>query len=167
MLLAVSVLILSSWQPLAAQTSRSEKKAAKVAEIKKMIENGNYVFEANYAIPQTGESRQLTYPYDLRVTKDSVIAYLPYFGRAFLAPSPTDTEDGGIKFTSTNFKYVNEQHKKGGWDILIKPKDTNIADWRDVQQLRLNISSEGYASLQVISSNRDPISFEGNIVAKD
>ena len=146
-----------------AQSSKKEKQAASV---KKMIDDGNYVFKANIAIPQRGSSRQLTEEYDLKVVKDTVTAYLPYFGRAYLAPAPGTTE-GGIKFTSTNFNYSSKQKKNGSWDIYIKPKDNNISDWRDVQQLRLSISTNGYASLQVISSNRDPISFEGEIAQKN
>jgi hypothetical protein len=165
-LMAVSVLILTCWQTLFAQTTRSQRKAAKAAEIKKLVDSGNFVFEANYALPMGGGDRQLTDRYDLRVKKDSVIAYLPYFGRAYIAP-PIGSSEGGIKFTSTNFNYKLELHKNGTWGILIKPKDNNISDWRDVQQLRLDISPDGYASLAIISSNRDPISFQGDIVAKD
>ena len=146
-----------------AQTSKKEKQ---VAAIKKMIADVNYVFEANIAIPQTGSSRQLTSDYDLKIVKDTITAFLPYFGTAYVAPAPGTTE-GGIKFTSTNFKYSAKQKKNGSWDIFIKPKDNNISDWRDVQQLRLSISTNGYASLQVISSNRDPISFEGFVAQKN
>jgi len=149
-----------------AQSTKKEKQAAKAAAIKKLIENVNFVFEANMAIPQTGNSRQLTPEYDLKVVKDTITAFLPYFGQAYIAPAPGETE-GGIKFTSTNFAYTSKQKKNGSWEISIKPNDHNIADWRDVQQLRLSISTDGYATLQVTSSNRDPISFYGTIVAKE
>ena len=145
-----------------AQNSKKEKQTA---AIKKMVDDVNYVFKANMAIPQRGSSRQLTEEYDLKIVKDTVTAFLPYFGRAYVAPAPGTTE-GGIKFTSTNFNYNAKQKKNGSWDISIKPKDHNISDWRDVQQLMLSISTDGYASLQVISTNRDPISFDGEIVGK-
>ncbi|WP_183559279.1 DUF4251 domain-containing protein [Mucilaginibacter sp. SP1R1] len=149
-----------------AQTSRKDKKAAQVAEIKTIVEAQNYVFKANYALPSRGSSRSLTSDYDFVVSKDTIIAYLPYFGRAYTAPyNPTE---GGIKFTNTHFSYVSKAGKKGGWTVTIKPtgKDKNISDWRDVQILTLSISTDGYASLQVISSNRDPISFNGTIEAR-
>jgi hypothetical protein len=149
-----------------AQSTRLQKKEAKQQAIKNLVENDSYVFEANYALPQSGSERQLTSTYDLRVRKDTIIAYLPYFGRAYLSPSPGETE-GGIKFASTNFSYEEKQGKKGGWSITIKPRDKNITDWRDVQQMTLDISADGYASLHVLSTNRDPISFEGEIMAKD
>jgi len=154
--------ILGSLNVAFAQNSRKEKQAARAAAVKKLIDDGNYVFEANYAYPQRGGQKILTSEYDLRVSKDSVVAFLPYFGEAHMAPNPGETE-GGIKFTSTNFTYNAKQLKNGTWDIYIKPKDNNIINWRDVQQLRLNISPDGSASLQVISSNRDPILFNGDI----
>ncbi len=161
-LFLVVVVILGGLNVSHAQSTRAERQAAKAAGVKKMVDDVNFVFKANYANPQGGGNRALTSDYDLKVVKDSVIAYLPYFGRAYLAPDPGTTE-GGIKFTSTNFKYDAKQRKNGGWEIVIKPKDHDITNWRDVQQMILNISTSGYASLQVLSSNRSPISFDGEL----
>lgn len=146
-----------------AQSSGNDKKAARALAVKNMVEAQNYVFKANYVMPMRGVGRSLTSEYDLTVSKDTIAAFLPYFGRAYTAPyNPTE---GGIKFTNTHFTYTSKVGKKGGWSITIKPtgKDKNISDWRDVQTLRLDISADGYASLQVTSSNRDPISFNGTI----
>ncbi len=145
-----------------AQNSKADKKE----KIKEMVEGNRYFFEADYAVPQRGESRQLTDMYDLKISKDSITAYLPYFGRAYMAPNP-GSDEGGIKFTTTDFSYNEKQGKKGGWQISIKPKDNNMNNWRDVQQMQLDISADGYASLEVISSHRDPILFQGSIVAKE
>ena len=148
-----------------AQNARKERQAAKTASIKKLLDEKDYIFKANLVTPETGGQHQLTSEYDLTVTKDTVKAWLPYFGRAYIAP--TDPTDGGIKFNYTNFDYSTKQNKNGSWDVLIKPRDKNISDMRDVQSLRLTISTSGYASLQVISSNRDPISFDGIIEQRD
>jgi hypothetical protein len=100
--------------------------------------------------------------YDLRVTKDSVVAYLPYFGRSY-NPS-MDPNEAGTRFKSKNFKYSSAK-KKNNWTILIDPKDT-----KDRQQLILNVSENGYATLSINNPNRQPISFNGyiteNAVAK-
>jgi hypothetical protein len=148
--------ILLSTNVLYAQKKNDLKKEA----IEKMITAHNYVFKAQTVLP-TGAvpNRQLTSDYDLRVSPDTVVSYLPYFGRAYTAPM--DPTKGGIQFTSTKFDYKETQRKKGGWDILIKPHDI-----QDATQLSLNISETGYASLQVISNNRQPISFSGYIVEK-
>jgi hypothetical protein len=145
-----------------AQT-RQDRKAARIAEVKQLVESQNFVFAANYVNPARSAGRALTSSdYDLTVTKDTVIAYLPYFGRAYVAP-PYGSTEGGIKFTNTDFSYAVKAEKRGGWSITIKPNKKNISDSRDVQSLYLNIGPEGYASLQVISTNRDVISFNGTI----
>lgn len=163
----ISVLIILAFLSINvvnAQSTRKEKKAAHVAEIKRMVEAQNYVFKANYVNPMRGIGRALTSDYDLVVTKDTVISFLPYFGRAYTSV-PYNPTDGGIKFTATNFTYDSKTGKNGGWTITIKPtgKDKNISNWRDVQTMTLGVSPDGYASLQVISSNRDAISFNGTI----
>jgi hypothetical protein len=93
--------------------------------------------------------------YDVRITKDSVLAYLPYFGRSY-TPS-MDPKDAGTRFKSKDFKYTSVK-KKNNWTITIDPKDT-----KDRQQLILNVSESGYATLSVNNPNRQPISFNGYI----
>lgn len=121
-----------------------------------LVESKNYVFIAESAHPLSGQFRQLTSEYDLRVLGDSIVAFLPYFGRAYAAP--VDPSQGGIQFTSTDVEYSQQSRKKGGWNISIKPKDT-----RDVRQMTLFIRQNGNASLQVTSNNRQAISFNGRI----
>jgi hypothetical protein len=128
----------------------------KKAAIKNMVESQQYIFKAQFASPMTGQQRSLTSDYDVTVSKSTVTSYLPYFGRAYAAP--IDPSQGGIKFTSTKFQYIQEPGKKDGWDITIIPKDAS-----DVQKLYLHISGNGYATLQVSSINRQPISFNGYI----
>lgn len=141
-----------------AQDTKQNKQAAKEASIKSLVDSQNYVFVAQSALPLSGRTRQLTSDYDVKVTKASIISYLPYFGRAYQAP--IDPTQGGIQFTSKDFEYTATPGKKGGWDIKIKPKDN-----KDIQQLTLGISASGYGSLQVLSTNRQPISFNGYIKA--
>jgi hypothetical protein len=124
-----------------------------------LVHSKHYVFVAETVAPVSGASRSLTSYYDLTISGDTMISYLPYFGRSYSAP--VDPSEGGINFTSTDFTYEIKPKKKGGWDILIKPKNV-----RSAQQLSLFISDNGYASLQVISNNRQPISFSGHIREK-
>jgi Domain of unknown function (DUF4251) len=115
-----------------------------------------YTFKANIAIPTGGSSRQLSGDYDLKVSKDTIVSYLPYFGRAYSAPIGGGPE--GLEFTSLDFSYDEKGLKKGGWEIRIKPNDN-----RDIRLLLLSVSLAGYASLQVNSNNRQPITFTGMV----
>jgi len=147
MLLIVTSLI---WIPSYSQVSNS---------IADLIKAQNYVFVAQTASPSRGGLRQLDPGYDLVVKKDSVVSFLPYFGRSYNAP--TDPTEGGIKFTSTEFEYNIMDRKKGGWDIQIKPKDN-----KDVRILQLSVFDNGSASLIVTSNSRQNISFNGRIEEK-
>lgn len=128
-------------------------------DIKTMVEAKRYVFVAQNATPLGGRLVQLNGEYDLRIRPDSVIAFLPYFGRAYSAP--IDPTKGGIQFTSTQFEYMQTPRRKGGYEIVIKPTDV-----QDPRQLTLTVSAGGNASLQVISNNRQAISFSGYIARK-
>jgi len=144
--------------PTYAQNTKKDKDAEKIAAIKNLVDSQDYVFIPQSAMPMAGRVRQLTPDFELKVTKSSIISYLPYFGRAYTAP--IDPTQGGIQFTSKDFEYTATPKNKGGWEVLIKPKD-----YRDVQQMNLSISSTGYATLQVTSTSRQPISFNGIIQA--
>jgi len=138
----------------------------------KIVGNKNFVFVANTAIPmsnadvnkilsrmpggQGGGTINLTgSQYDVRVTKDSVIAYLPYYGRSYNAPM--DPNEGGIKFTSKDFSYNETKSKKGSHTIQINTKDVKKENYR----FTINISTNGYASLIASSTNKQPITFYG------
>lgn len=137
----------------------NKQESSKEDKIQNLVQSGRYVFIARTVLPMSGRVRQLTTAYDLSVTPDTIHAYLPYFGRAYTAPM--DPSEGGIRFTSTKFRYNITDAQKGGWNISIEPQDV-----RDPQKLTINISSGGSASLHVISNRRQAISFNGIIKEK-
>lgn len=136
----------------------SSKHAAQLSstDVKNMIDSSRFDFVAERMTPLRGRSRYLTSRYDLTVKKDILISFLPYFGRAQVAPM--DPSKGPLSFTSKNFTYDVTQKKNDEWQVLIRPKD-----FSDVQQLIFNIFGNGTATLNVVSLNRDAISFTGHI----
>jgi hypothetical protein len=140
-----------------AQNTKEQKKQAKAQEIKQLIDSKNFVFIAQYANPLAGGHRYLNYDYDLRLNKDSLVSYLPYFGRVNFDPPIYPTQDG-IMFTSTNFGYAVKENRNGSWDVLFTPQDVKYD-----RQLRLTVQQSGYATLTVNIVNRDPISFDGYV----
>ena len=142
-----------------AQESKADKKAAEAALITKIITGQNYLFTAQSVTPMGGRFRQLTTEYTVKVSKDTVISDLPYFGRSYSAD--IGNSEAGIHFTSTNFEYQITERKKGGWDITIKFKDV-----KDAQQFSFSVFDSGSASLQVTSTNKQPISFNGYVSEK-
>ena len=121
-----------------------------------MVDSQHFVFVAQSVIPLRGQFRNLTSVYDVNISKDTLVSYLPYFGRAYSAP--LNPSESGLNFTSTNFSYTVTPNKKSGWDVMVKPKDNT-----DVQQFLFTIYDNGSASLNVTSNSRDAISFNGYI----
>lgn len=138
----------------------THEQQVKRTESANKIESRNFVFEADRAQPMSGRSLNLTSSYYLKISKDTIIANLPYFGRSYSAPaSPTDI---GINFTSTDFIYNSTQRKNGSYEIKIAPKDIDNRQNLGITFF-LSISPNGYANLGVSGTNRQNISFSGRV----
>lgn len=137
-------------------TSSKKSIAIEPGDALTMINAHEFKFIAERVTPLRGRMRHLTSSYDVTVKKDSLVSYLPYFGRAYQAP--INPSEGGIQFTSTQFSYEVSDDKKNSWNVILKP-----GDQPDVQQFLFTIFENGTATLNVTSTHRDPISFYGNI----
>ena len=126
--------------------------------VQEKMNSKRYTFLADHVYPTGGfRSRYLSPGYDLKITPDTISAYLPYFGRAYQADY--GSTDGGIKFTSTDFEYKIEQGKKpGNWIVNIRTKDQ-----RKEVTLTLNVWNNGKASLDVHDQTKQPILFQGEL----
>lgn len=143
--------------PLPAGAQRKERIKAKIDSL---LNAREYTFYARMMQPLTGPQQPLTANYySVSVTKDSIISYLPYAGRAYVAP--TDPTEGGIKFTSRKFIYTSKVRKNGMYEITIAP-----ADIKDIQRLYLFIGPDGFTTLQVVRVTAQQVSFTGEIVEK-
>ena len=125
-------------------------------KVREALESKNFVFKAEFVSPQRGTTRPLTPEYDLKVNEEKLVSFLPYFGRAFIAP--VDPSRGPIQFTSEKFDYKWTKQKKNRWEVTIIPRDVS-----DVRELFLTIFDNGRASLRVNSNSRESISFTGYI----
>ncbi len=140
-----------------AQNNNQGKPVVKKVSIKDMIDSQHFVFEAQSVNPMRGGFRMLTSAYDVTISRDTMVSDLPYFGRAYVAAyNPTKSE---LDFTTTGLSYSVNPYKKTGWYVIVKPKSKN-----GIQQYAFTIFEDGTASLNVTSTSRDPISFNGYIV---
>ncbi len=121
-----------------------------------LVKSRHFAFNAESVNPQRGSVRYLSSGYDLVIKGDTVIAFLPFFGRAY--STPINTNEAGIKFTSTDFDYSSEKKKKNRWEIRIKPADTP-----EIQELFLTIFDNKKAFLRINNVRRESISYNGFI----
>lgn len=143
---------------LSACTPKAQLPQLSPQEVLQLVDAQTYQFTMEFVRPTGGRQRLITGNYTLRVTKEQVVADLPYIGRAFQAP--IGNTDGGIKFTSKDFMYTSNAGKEERREISIKPKDNN-----DIQDINLTIFSNGTADLRINSTNRQPISYTGRVNA--
>ena len=137
----------------------NKKEDEKAAQLKTMIEQHRFTFEAQTATPMRGGLKYLDPGYTVKVKPDTLQSDLPYFGRAYQAEY--GSTDGGLKATSLKFDITIKELKKGGWDITLKTNDL-----QDRLQFMLTVYEDGTASLNVNSTNRQPIGYRGFIVMK-
>ncbi len=128
------------------------------ATVRSMIESQNFVFVPRFVNAAGVRNRDLGSGFEIWISKDSIISYLPFFGRGYTAPiSPADVD---FDFTSTKFTYTTTPDRRG-WNILIKPKDQ-----RYLQELYFRIFENSSASLTITSNDRSSISYNGYITER-
>jgi len=121
-----------------------------------LLDNKQFTFQPTNMLPLRGTLKQLDPVYFLKLRGDSLISYLPYFGRAYSAP--LNPEDAGYNFTSTKFSYAVKAGKKNSYEITIATKDkTNNIN------IILTAYDNGSADLRVNSTDKQPISYNGYI----
>lgn len=148
-----------SMHPAGAQNLAANQQDTAKASLEKKLNAKDFIFVAQSISPLRGGMRQLTSYYDVKITRDTLVSNLPYFGRAYSAP--LNPSDNGLSFTSVSFNYMLKARKKGGWEIAVKTKDLS-----DNQSLSFTVFDNKSASLQVTGNNRDPISFNGYLKEK-
>jgi hypothetical protein len=150
------LVIASMFLLLTAGFAQKPDKEAIKARIAEMVANETFSFRAETVFPQGRPSRFLTELYYMFSVNDKkVVCDLPYFGDAQTASL---ANDGGIKFSSSDYSIEKKQLKKG-WSVTIKPKDNT-----DVKECILTVYESGSANLVVVSNTRSTISYDGKLI---
>ncbi|HYQ57882.1 MAG TPA: DUF4251 domain-containing protein [Draconibacterium sp.] len=141
--------------------SRKERKAQRNAmlteQTTKLVDSKTWQFNADQMIPTGASSRNLTTPYNV-VLKDGVVSsYLPYFGRAYTVDY--GSTESPLTFDSPIEEYNIKDTKRDGYMIYFTANNKN-----DKIVFTLHVSSTGSASLSASSTNRQNISFNGDLV---
>ncbi len=134
---------------------REERQEQKRQEIKQLLTDTTFVFAATHAMPMGGGSIYLNYSYDIQVESDTVISYLPFYGVAY-------NVDYGARKSAFDFTQPLENYKMeqedDGYLITFEVKNR-----MDNLNFSLHVSELGYTTLNLISVNRQAISYYGRI----
>ncbi len=133
---------------------------AQDSTIKASLDNKRFTFSPTTMMPSSGKSRQITSSgYSLQVKgSDTLVAYLPYVGRSYNAP--INSSDAGINFTSTEFTYTVGKGKKNSYQVVMVTKDRMYN-----ATFTLTVYDNGSAYLNVNSSDKQSISYNGDVTA--
>ena len=140
----------------------AEERAARAAEqakaVKAALQERNYQIAINRMYPSRGASKTVSYGYSVVVRNDSLISYLPYFGRAYNVPY-----GGGnaLDFSAPIRNYQESLPKSGLRHIEIDVKNNE-----DTYLYTLDIFDNGSTDINVRSRQREPISFSGEMEFK-
>lgn len=145
--------------PTLSAQSKKELKEQKKEAVKNEIVSENYKIDVNTALPMRGRNISLSSPYSLEIRNDSVISYLPYYGRAYSIPY-----DGGngLNFKAPLKEYTMKVDKKGDARIKFSARSPE-----DVFEYSIRVFSNGSVSINVNMQNRQAIGFMGDLIIKD
>lgn len=139
---------------------REERTIEKQKQIEEMINAKEFVFIGRTAIPTGFKTMDLTTNTNyVKFHPDRIESYMPFFGKAYSGIGYGG--DNGLKFTGKPDDYTFVKGKKN-YQI-----NANIKGINDIFKLSLSVSSEGSATLSIISNNRSPISYNGEISAPE
>ena len=139
---------------LSAQTKK-ERKELKKQVVEKLVTSGKYKIDVNRALPARGRSITLTSPYSVVIRNDSVISYLPYYGRAYSIPYGVGE---GLNFKAPITDYQLDRDKKGTAKIKFSARSRE-----DKFDFNIDVFSNGSATIFVNMQNRQSISFIGEV----
>ncbi|WP_319480668.1 DUF4251 domain-containing protein [uncultured Draconibacterium sp.] len=141
--------------------TRKEKKAQREAmltkQTKELIEANAWQFNATQMLPSSGRTRSLTTPYNVVLKDGEVNSYLPFFGRAYSVDY--GSTDSPMIFEAPVTDYTVKDAKKGGYTVKFSAKNKN-----DNVEFIFSIGTTGSVSLRVNSTNRQFISYHGDLV---
>lgn len=137
----------------------SEEKAAQMAELSANVTNAlnsrDYKIAIDRMYPMRGSSRHVSYGYSVEVRNDTLISYLPYFGRAYNVPYGGGK---GLNFTAPIGNYQEFLKRNGQRHIEI-----GVTNDEDTYFYTIEVFDNGSSSVDVRARQRERISYSGNV----
>ena len=137
----------------------SEERAARAAEqaakVKTALTERDYKISIDRMYPMKGSSKNVSYGYSVEVRNDSLISYLPYFGRAYSVPYGGGK---GLNFSERIGSYEEALLKNGKHHIEI-----GVTNEEDTYLYTIDVYDNGNSTIAVQSRQREPISYAGRI----
>ena len=136
----LGIVLFCAGQSLFAQ-SKQERKEQKERVVREIVDSGRIKIDVDRAVPMAGRSVNLTSPYSLEIHGDSILSYLPYFGRAYSAPYGGGE---GLTFKEVATEKEQTSEKKGSSEIKFRVKTKE-----DVYMFLVEVYPNGSVTINV------------------
>ena len=136
-----------------AEKAERDEKTAQAVE--KVLAERRYKVEISMMNPRRGGTVNVSPDFSLEVKGDTLVSYLPYFGRAYSVPYGGGK---GLNFTAPISEYYSAKGRKGATLITMK-----AANEEDVYSFRLEIFTNGSTSIDLTARERESISYSGQM----
>lgn len=158
---AVSVLVAVAWsgQVSVYASSVTEDDPEVRKAVSEAVADTVYKVEVDWMYPMSHGGISLNDLYSITVMKDSLVSRLPYFGRAYSVPYGGGN---GLMFEAGIKEYGCGEGRNGRKEISF-----SADSGEDHVKFHLTVFPDGSASISVISSNRQPISYSGRLTKID
>jgi len=137
----------------------SEERAARAAEMKKKVVlalgERKYKINISRMMPMRGPSKSVSYGYSVEVRNDSLISYLPYFGRAYNVPYGGGK---GLNFSASIDSYQEYQKRND-----LRHIEIGLTNDEDTYLYIIQVFDNGSSSIEVQSRQRERVSYSGEL----
>ncbi|SFG26524.1 DUF4251 domain-containing protein [Prevotella sp. KH2C16] len=132
---------------------KAAKEARKRQQLTENLNDRHFTIHVDYMQPMRGPMKRLTSDYELTLHGDTLISYLPYFGRAYNVPYGGGK---GLSFTTLIRDYQVVEGRKDNYLVEIKARNEE-----DEFVYNIEVFANGNASISVQAHERDAIRFTG------
>jgi hypothetical protein len=131
------------------------ERAEKALAVERALASRHYVVDVQMMYPRSGRAVNVSSNYSLEIKGDTVVSYLPYFGRAYSIPY------GGGKafnFSAPIISYESASDQKGKTYVRLVTDNEE-----DVITFQLEIFDNGQTTIDVQAREREPITYSGEL----
>lgn len=151
----IFIVLVAALAGCATTAEKMEREARTAAQVSEALGSRHFTVQVMMMYPQRGRTVNLTSNYSVEVKGDTLISYLPYFGRAYNVPYGGGK---GLNFMAPITGYRTETGRKGATRVVLTTENDE-----DRYQYVLEISSSGESFVEVQSRQRDFIRYSGRM----
>ena len=150
------LIMMAGLMAVACATLTPAEKAELAKKVNAALDDRHYTIDIRTMSPLRGATRTVNSSWSLEVKGDTLVSYLPYFGRAFNVPY-----DGGkgLNFSAPIMDYQESVDAKNIRHIRLV-----VTNDEDSYLYTLAVYDNGNTSIDVQAKERDAISFSGDMV---